>query len=205
VGASLLAGSEIARQSSDPPHGIYAYTAREWDPEINLYHYRARYYDPRIGRFISEDPIRLGGDQSLYAYVMNEPAIGTDPYGLFDPRLLCYRFGICPPPPPPVPPQPPRPTPPPYRPKPPCYLLPDYTPKPKPTPTPTMESCEDKCRGASFPDSQYLECMHERCEISPFGEPPPHPPGGHEGPGMGSPDGRPPLPNSPGPGAGGWR
>ena len=53
----MLAGTAIARESSGPEYGIYAYTGREWDPEINLYYYRARYYDPKIGRFISEDPI----------------------------------------------------------------------------------------------------------------------------------------------------
>jgi RHS repeat-associated protein len=61
IGPSMLAGSEVARHSSDPLYGIYAYTAREWDPEIGLHYYRARYYDPRVGRFISEDPIEFAG------------------------------------------------------------------------------------------------------------------------------------------------
>ena len=64
-------------------YGIKAYTAREWDPEINLYYYRARYYDPKIGRFISEDPIRLRGGINLYAYVSANPTTFSDPLGLF--------------------------------------------------------------------------------------------------------------------------
>ena len=65
-----------------PPHGIYAYTAREWDPEVGLYYYRARYYDPKVGRFISEDPIGLFGGVNLYAYVDNRPTGSVDPSGL---------------------------------------------------------------------------------------------------------------------------
>ena len=40
----------------------YTYTAREWDRELGLYYYRARYYDPMEGRFISKDPIGIGGN-----------------------------------------------------------------------------------------------------------------------------------------------
>ena len=39
------------------------------DEETGLYYNRFRYYDPRIGNYISQDPIRLGGGMSLYAYV----------------------------------------------------------------------------------------------------------------------------------------
>ncbi len=48
---------------------------------------RARYYDPVIGRFLSRDP--LPGNPmnpqalNLYAYVLNDPALLSDPYGLF--------------------------------------------------------------------------------------------------------------------------
>jgi RHS repeat-associated protein len=58
------------------------FTGREYDPETGLYYDRARYYDPRLGRFISEDPLRLGGgDVNLYRYVVNEPTNATDPNG----------------------------------------------------------------------------------------------------------------------------
>jgi RHS repeat-associated protein len=52
--------SESRPPPPDAPHGIYAYTAREWDPEVGLYYYRARYYDAKIGRFISEDSVPIG-------------------------------------------------------------------------------------------------------------------------------------------------
>ena len=41
---------------------------------------RARYYDPGLGRFISEDPIRDGGN--WYAYCGNNPVMKVDPSGL---------------------------------------------------------------------------------------------------------------------------
>ena len=78
----MLDGSTVARESSDPSYGIYAYTAREWDPEIGLYYYRARYYDPKQGRFISEDPIGLKGGVNFYSYVRSRPVNRIDPLGL---------------------------------------------------------------------------------------------------------------------------
>ncbi len=65
----------------------FQYTGREFDSETSLYYYRARYYDPMSGRFLSEDPIRLGGgDMNFYAYAYNHPTnfvdpAGTDPLG----------------------------------------------------------------------------------------------------------------------------
>src|SRR5712664_2432649 len=46
----------------------FAYTGRELDA-TGLYFYRARYYSATLQRFISEDPIRLGGGMNLYAFV----------------------------------------------------------------------------------------------------------------------------------------
>ena len=62
----------------------FRYTAREFDSETGLYYYRARYYDPTSGRFLSEDPIRLGGRINYYAYVRNSPIGRIDPFGLCD-------------------------------------------------------------------------------------------------------------------------
>ncbi|MBI2265911.1 MAG: RHS repeat-associated core domain-containing protein [Armatimonadetes bacterium] len=59
-----------------------SFTGREWDDETGLYYYRARYYDPQVGRFIGEDPIG-GFEQSLYAYVGNNPVGWIDPFGLY--------------------------------------------------------------------------------------------------------------------------
>jgi RHS repeat-associated protein len=62
----------------------YTFTGREWDQETGLYYYRARHYDPKTGRFLSRDPIGFaGGDMNLPRYVLNNPVIYRDPWGLW--------------------------------------------------------------------------------------------------------------------------
>ncbi len=65
----------------------YTYTGREFDPETNLYYYRARYYDSRIGRFLQEDHFKgfldLPSSLNSYLYVVNNPIIFSDPFGLY--------------------------------------------------------------------------------------------------------------------------
>ena len=61
----------------------FQYTGRENDGGSGLYYYRARYYSPQLGRFISEDPIGLGGGTSnFYAYVDGNPVSNIDALGL---------------------------------------------------------------------------------------------------------------------------
>ena len=60
----------ITGEASDNP---FQYTGRENDG-TGLYYYRARYYSPELQRFISRDPIGLGGgDVNFYRYVGNSP------------------------------------------------------------------------------------------------------------------------------------
>jgi len=47
-----------------------------------LYFYRARYYHPQLQRFVSEDPLGLGGGVNVFAYAANAPTVYTDPFGL---------------------------------------------------------------------------------------------------------------------------
>ena len=51
------------------------------DEETGLHYNRYRYYDPRSGRFVSSDPIGLGGDTNLHRYAPN-PTQWVDPLGL---------------------------------------------------------------------------------------------------------------------------
>ena len=72
-------GNASASGSDSTP---FQYTGRENDGATNLYYYRARYYNPTIGRFISSDPLVLGGGINPYAYVGGDPISYVDPQGL---------------------------------------------------------------------------------------------------------------------------
>jgi uncharacterized protein RhaS with RHS repeats len=45
-----------------------------------------RFYDPTTGRYISADPIGLGGGINLYGYVSNDPVNLVDIFGLYTPH-----------------------------------------------------------------------------------------------------------------------
>jgi RHS repeat-associated protein len=52
------------------------------DEETGLYYNRFRYYDPDAGEYVSQDPIRVEGDNAtLYSYV-EDPLFDQDPWGL---------------------------------------------------------------------------------------------------------------------------
>jgi RHS repeat-associated protein len=63
-----------------------------YDSETGLYQVRARYYDPATRRFISEDPIGLGGGINQYAFANADPVNGRDPSGLCQ-REECPELG----------------------------------------------------------------------------------------------------------------
>ena len=69
----------------------FQFTARELDSETGWYYYRARYYAPYLGRFLSEDPIRLSAGINFYDYVSNRPTLYLDPRGLLA-ELYCERI-----------------------------------------------------------------------------------------------------------------
>ncbi|MBM3501859.1 MAG: RHS repeat-associated core domain-containing protein, partial [Armatimonadetes bacterium] len=52
------------------------------EPALGCYYVRRRYYVHWLGRFLSKDPIRRGGENA-YGYVNNRPTRGTDPSGRF--------------------------------------------------------------------------------------------------------------------------
>lgn len=90
LGSILATDDSPSGQANYSPYGVttnsqtaFAYTGREQDAE-GLYYYRARYYLPTMGRFVSEDPIGLGGGLNFYSYVGSDPITWIDPLGLFE-------------------------------------------------------------------------------------------------------------------------
>jgi RHS repeat-associated protein len=54
------------------------------DEESGLHYNYHRYYEPRSGRYLTADPIGLGGGINLFIYVLNNPINWTDYYGLIE-------------------------------------------------------------------------------------------------------------------------
>jgi RHS repeat-associated protein len=56
-------------------------THAAWDG-AGLYNFRARWYDPLTGRWLSNDPIGIGGGLNQYAFCSNNPVMFVDSTGL---------------------------------------------------------------------------------------------------------------------------
>jgi RHS repeat-associated protein len=88
--------TSVSGQASSNPS---QFTGRENDGN-GLYYYRARYYNSIEGRFISEDPARIGGN--FYAYAADSPTNLVDPSGLGPINWMIDKLKGPPPPPPPA-------------------------------------------------------------------------------------------------------
>jgi RHS repeat-associated protein len=68
--------------SSSYINNPWQYLSKRIDEETNLVFFGRRYYDPEIGRWLTPDPLGFVNGQNLYAYVLNDPLIKLDLYGL---------------------------------------------------------------------------------------------------------------------------
>lgn len=51
------------------------------DSETKSYSYLFRYHSPELGRWLNRDPMEEEGGRHLYAFVLNNPLNGVDPFG----------------------------------------------------------------------------------------------------------------------------
>ncbi|WP_305852104.1 RHS repeat-associated core domain-containing protein, partial [Aliikangiella sp. G2MR2-5] len=87
------ANQNIVWQASHTPFGLATVTnetivnnirfpGQYYDDESGLHYNYFRDYDPEIGRYIQSDPIGLAGGINTYGYVLGNPVMYSDPYGL---------------------------------------------------------------------------------------------------------------------------
>ena len=74
-------GSPISNQQSAIGNR-YLFQGREYSYATGLYHFRMRWYDPTTGRWLSNDPIGIGGGLNQYVFCDNSPITAMDPDGL---------------------------------------------------------------------------------------------------------------------------
>jgi RHS repeat-associated protein len=64
----------------------YRYTGMEQDEETGLGYHTARYYAGWLGRWVSADPIGLGGGGNRFGYADGRPTVLVDPGGMDPPN-----------------------------------------------------------------------------------------------------------------------
>jgi len=61
----------------------FLFQGREYSWSTGLYYFRARWYDPITGRWLSNDPIGIGGGLNQYVFAGNNSVNVIDPLGLY--------------------------------------------------------------------------------------------------------------------------
>jgi len=79
--ATYKAWGEVEALAVNEVEQNLRFQGQYFDDETGLHYNTFRYYDPQVGRFITQDPIGLGGGVNLYEYASN-PVDWIDPLGL---------------------------------------------------------------------------------------------------------------------------
>jgi RHS repeat-associated protein len=61
-----------------------------YDSETKLHYNYYRDYDPLLGRYLTPDPLGLGGGENPYIYVASDPLANFDPLGLYSIEVHYY-------------------------------------------------------------------------------------------------------------------
>jgi RHS repeat-associated protein len=69
----------------------FRFPGQYYDAETGLHYNYHRYYQPETGRYVTPDPIGLGGGANPFVYVGNNPLKFTDPSGLL---IYPWHFAI---------------------------------------------------------------------------------------------------------------
>lgn len=67
---------------ASPIGNPWRFSSKRIDPETGFIFFGCRYYSPKLGRFITADPKGYKAGPNFYAYVLNEPLLHIDLYGL---------------------------------------------------------------------------------------------------------------------------
>lgn len=65
-----------------PTGNPWRLSSKRLDPETGFIYFGMRYYSPKIGRWVTTDPKGYQAGPNYYAYVLNEPLLHIDLYGL---------------------------------------------------------------------------------------------------------------------------
>ena len=76
---------DVAASASELRAVRYRFQGRERSAATGLVNFRMRWYDPDTGRWLSKDPIGLGGGLNLYAFCLNSAINNIDPSGAIVP------------------------------------------------------------------------------------------------------------------------
>ena len=72
---------EVAASAAGLRSVRYRFHGRERSAATGLVNFRMRWYDPVTGRWLSKDPIGLGGGLNLFAFCDGDPISREDAYG----------------------------------------------------------------------------------------------------------------------------
>ena len=79
--AGLARSHSAAKAVPTLARNRYRFQGREWSIATGLTNFRMRWYNAETGRWLSKDPIGLGGGLNLYEFCENTPLNSMDCFG----------------------------------------------------------------------------------------------------------------------------